>query len=183
MIFCNGFPKSGNHALMKAVELLGIPGSVNHCSVADGLPEGTTHHIFIKRDPRNVIVSWLRFHRDLVTPGKFLARFRRFANATLVEEMGEYEGWLRPGSIDEQWERSYRTYVVRYEDLISSDATMRQLAAVLRVPYIEGSWEQLENHTATWNAVKSDYRDVWTPDVVKAWYAEGGGELLTRWGY
>jgi hypothetical protein len=148
---------------MKAVELLGHPAGVNHeIAVRDG--------IFIKRDPRNVIVSWLRFNRDVVSPGKFLARFRRFTDRPLVAEMADYEGWLLG-------------FVVRYEDLIASDAEMRRIAAHIGAPYVEGAWEQLENHTATWNAEKSDYRTVWTPDVAEAWYDEGGGELLTRWGY
>jgi len=156
---------------MKAVELLGIPATVNHISTLEELPKETTHHILIKRDPRNVIVSWLRFHQDVVTPGKFLARFRQFANAPFVQEMGEYEGWLKSA------------YVVRYEGLIADSRAMRGIAAYLGIKYVSDSWERLENHTATWNAVKSDYRDVWTPDVIKAWYAEGGGELLARWGY
>ena len=154
--------------MMKAVELLGLPGSVNH------EPYGQPYEgkpVLIVRDPRNVIVSWLRFHRDIVTPGKFLARFRRFSDRTLVEEMAAFEGWLDVA------------HVVRYEDLVASDATLRGIAAYLGVPYIDGAWEALDGQTATWNAQKSDYRDVWTPDVIAAWYAEGGGDLLTRWGY
>lgn len=170
-VFCNGFPKCGNHALMKAVELLGVPGSVNHFAADEKLPEGISSHIFIKRDPRNVIVSWLRFHSDLVTPGKFLARFRRFSDSSLSEEMSRYEGWLS------------LAYVVRYEDLVRDDSAMRGIAAMLGVPYIDGAWEQLENHTVTWNAVKSDFRSVWTPEVEAVWNEEGGRELLARWGY
>jgi hypothetical protein len=170
-VFCNGFPKSGNHALMKACELLGVPAVVNHIPYAEGLPEGTTHHVLIARDPRNIIVSWLRFHRDVVAPGKFLARFRQFESRSLAEELAQYEKWL------------WTAYVIRYEALIADDTAMRELARYLGVPYLEGAWEELDGLTVTWNAIKSDYRDVWTPEVIAAWYAEGGGKLLLRWGY
>ncbi len=172
-VFCNGFPKSGNHALQKAVELLGVPAEVNHRPFKEGLPHGATHHVLIVRDPRNVIISWLRFNGDPVTPGKFLARFRKFQDRSLADEMAEYE----------PWREAHGTYIVRYEQLIEDDRTMREIAAYLGVSYISGSFAALPNHTRTWNPVRSDYRGIWTPEVIAAWGAEGGDELLARWGY
>jgi len=171
-VFCNGFPKSGNHALVKAVELLGLPARVNHVPFI-GMQTAPINqpHVFIVRDPRNVIVSWLRFNRKSVTPGTFLAAFRKFQDRPLVEEMADYAPWLEIG------------HVVSYEALIAGPLSMRKMASYLGVPYLEGAWQELPGLTVTWNAVKSDYRSVWTPAVIKAWYGEGGGELLTRWGY
>lgn len=169
-VFCNGFPKSGNHALAKALELLGLPAEVNHESFPSDRPNGSPH-VFIKRDPRNVIVSWLRFQHEPVSPGKFIARFRRFQDRSLVEEMADFEPWLGAA------------FVVAYEDLIASPAEMQAIAEHVGVPYIDGAWEELPNHTRTWNPIRSDYRDVWTPEAQAVWSAEGGNELLERWGY
>ena len=166
----NGFPKAGNHALVKACQLLGQPCSVEHIAYA-GKPAGAC--VFIKRDPRNIVLSWLRFQNQPVTPGMFITHFRTFQTASLVEEMAAYEGWLTDPD----------TLVVRYEDLIASDAPMRRIAAYLGVPYIDGAFEHLPGLTRTWHADHSDYAAFWTPGVEKVWRKEGGPELLARWGY
>ena len=70
-VVCNGFPKTGTHALQRAVRLLGckdtrqghFPFHVVH--VAQG------QHIHICRDPRNALVSWVRWTnppRDVMRP-------------------------------------------------------------------------------------------------------------------
>lgn len=169
MVIANGFPKSGNHALVKAIQLLGQPCGVNH--IPFGEVEGK--HIFIKRDPRNVICSWLRFNGQPVTPGTFITAFRRFQFASLVEEMAEYEGWLT----DEN------TLVVSYEDLIADDFCLREVAGFMGVPYLDGAFDHLPGMTRTWYPEHSDYRTLWTPEVDAVWVAEGGQELLARWGY
>jgi len=178
-VFCNGFPKSGSHALQKAVELLGAPAVRRHHTAKDGIPADATHHVLIVRDPRDVVVSWLRFEHKAVTPGTFLSAFRKFQSKSLIEEMAEFEPWRDHAG----------THTVRYEDLIADDSAMRDLAVHLGVPYIDGAWTELEGEnkdkglTRTWNKIKSDHRLVWTKEVIEVWYAEGGGELLTRWGY
>lgn len=169
MIRTNGFPKCGNHALVKAVQLLGQPCSVEHTPFTAPIGQ----HILIKRDPRNVVCSWLRFNRQPVTSGMFLTSFRLFQGGTLVDEMAEYEGWLADPE----------TLVVKYEDLIASDAEMRRIAAYLGVPYLDGAFEELPGMTRTWYADHSDYSLVWTPEVEAVWVAEGGPELMARWGY
>lgn len=169
-LITNGFPKAGNHALVKACQLLGQPCAVEHIVYADK-PEGA--FVFIRRDPRNIVLSWLRFQGKPVEPGLFITHFRAFQNASLVEEMAAYEGWLTDPD----------TLVVRYEDLIASDAEMRRIAAALGVPYLEGAFEALPGLTRTWNAQHANYATFWTPDVEAVWAAEGGPELLERWGY
>lgn len=167
MVTTNGFPKSGNHALVKAVQLLGQPCRINHIPFGGEVGE---KHIFIKRDPRNIVCSWLRFEGKPVTPGMFLTAFRDFMDRPLVDAMADYAGWLAG-------------FVVRYEDLIASDAELRRIADYLGVPYIDGAFEALPGLTRTWFAEHSDYRTIWTPEVEAAWGAEGGNELLTAWGY
>lgn len=170
MVITNGFPKSGNHALVKAVQLLGLPCQVNHIPFGADLDSS---HTFIKRDPRNIVCSWLRFYGKPVTPGMFIAAFRDFGGKPLVEAMAEYEGWLS----------DCLTHVVKYEELIASDAVMREIAVNLGFPYIDGAFEALPGMTRTWFAEHSDYRTIWTPEVEAVWAAEGGPELLARWGY
>lgn len=169
MVTTSGFAKAGNHALVKAVQLLGQPCEVTH--IAYGGPIG--RHVFIKRDPRNIVCSWLRFNGQPVTQGMFITAFRLFQYGTLVDEMAAYEGWLT----DPQ------TLVVSYEALIASDAEMRRIAAYLDVPYLDDAFSELEGLTSTWFAQHSDYRAIWTPEVQAVWVAEGGNELLARWGY
>lgn len=170
VVTANGFPKSGNHALVKGLQLLGVPCSVNHIPFGEPV---AGRHVFIKRDPRNVLCSWLRFNRQQVTPGLFISAFRQFQARPLVDEMGDYEGWLSATG----------TLVVRYEDLIASDAEMRLIALWLGVPYIAGAWEALPRLTYSWRWPHSDYADVWTPEVAAVWQAEGGPALLKAWGY
>ncbi|MCC6193746.1 MAG: hypothetical protein IT518_04685 [Burkholderiales bacterium] len=173
-LVCNGFPKSGNHALWKACELLGVPSGVNHLTYAEGIPQDATHHVFIERDPRDVIVSWLRFTHRPVTPGTFLSALRSFDDGpSLIDAMAAYEPWLRHES----------TLVVRFEDLIASDLTMRAIASYLGVPYLDGAFDELPGMTKTWNAKHSNHRIVWTDQVAQAWVREGGDDLIARWGY
>lgn len=175
-LFTNGFPKCGNHALQKACELLGQPAEVNHIPFSEGLPEGTTHSIFIKRDPRDVIISAIRFSGQEVTSGMFLTWFRQFkleGELSLVDAMARYEGWLTEPN----------TLVVSLERLRTTDETMREMANYLGIPYIDGAFEHLPGLTRTCNETPSDHRPFWTPEVISVWEAEGGNELLTRWGY
>jgi len=176
-VFSSGFPKSGTHALAKAIELLGQPTIAGeHRTYAEGVPADVTHHVFIKRDPRNIVLSWLRSNREPVTPGMVMSRIQRFDQHSLVEEMRPYEGWLVVG-------QTLRTHVVRYEDLIADDKALRGIAEFLGVPYIEDAWEQLEGHTITYFPEHSDYRKVWNEAVAKRWTTSGGDALLRRWGY
>lgn len=173
MVITNGFSKAGNHALVKACQLLGQPCKVDHIPydpVTDAETAG--RHIYIKRDPRNIVCSWLRFTNNPVTPGTFIAAFRKFAEKSLIEEMATHEGWLKSTA-----------HVVRFEDLIASDATMRDIANHLGIPYIAGAFEALPGMTRTWHADHSDYTQIWTPEVDIVWLTEGGPALLARWGY
>jgi hypothetical protein len=171
MVITNGFPKSGNHALVKAVQLLGQPCDIAH------IPYGETidgKHIFIKRDPRNVLLSWLRFTGKPVTAGMFITAFRQMDElSSLVERMSKYEGWLTDPN----------TLIVRYEDLIASDAEMRRIASYIETPYIDGAFEELPGMTMTWYPDHSNYAKFWTNQVDDVWLSEGGPELIARWGY
>lgn len=192
-VFINGFPKTGNHALRKVCELLGVPAFVNHVPFKDGSPADSTHRLFIKRDPRNVIIPKMRMDGEQVTSGTFISKFRawqRGSTEIIPLEDGTSETIITPAistieamSEYEQWLNDADTFQVVYEDLIKNDIEMRRIATYLGTPYIEGAFEDLPGLTATWNDEHSDYNKIWTPEVDKVWNAEGGAELLTRWGY
>jgi hypothetical protein len=171
MVTINGFPKHGNHALAKSVQMLGVPCAVNH--IPFGQPVGEKH-VFIKRDPRNGLVSWLRMNGQPEIPGMFITAFRLFQSNSLVAELAEYEGWLRDAG----------TLVVRYEDLISGPEEIMKIAEYIGVAYQPTAFENLPGLTRTWAGAKhSDYRELWSPEVETVWAAEGGSELLYQWGY
>lgn len=166
MAFLNGPPKMGNHALWKACELLGIvTNGVNHVEHPADIERP---HIFIRRDPRNALVSWVRFEGMPVTQGTLIT-----AMASYLPQLARYEGWLTDPD----------TLVVTFERLVSDDQQMREIAAHCGVPYLDDAWPNLPNHTKTWTGRLSDYREHWTPAVDDAWVAAGGPALLERWGY
>lgn len=167
--FTNGFPKSGNHALVKAVQLLGVPCEVNHEPFTQDRP-----CVFIKRDPRNVVLSWLRHKGQPIVAGMVMTHLRDFEGGqTLTEAMRPFEGWLTAPS----------ALIVRYEDLIASDAEMRRIAQHLGVPYVDGAWQWLPGLTRTWHPAHSDWAQLWTPQVQAVFEEIGGPALLERWGY
>lgn len=178
----HGFPKSGTHGLARTCQLLGVPCDSTHLPHADGLPEGTTHDIFIVRDPRNVLVSWLGEMRLPATPGAFVERFHEFYTGqrrSFVKELRQYEPWLTEAGL-----------VVRFEDLCAEGLTLearerevRRIATYLDSPFWFGVAEHVLGPTRTFNLPQSDYRTIWTPEVEQIWTHEGGPQLLARWGY
>lgn len=171
-VVANGYPKMGNHALVKALQLLGEPCEVNHIPFEKPLPHAGPH-LLIKRDPRNALISWMRFCQKPVTPGMFVSTFRWVEHSTYRIALAEYEGWLADPA----------TFVVKFEDLIASDTEMRRIAAHLDIPYLDGAWEELPGLTTTWTGKLSDYRDIWNPYVEGCWKTGDGDGILRRWGY
>jgi hypothetical protein len=170
-VVTNGYPKMGNHALVKALQLLGEPCDVNHIPYGETLPDGK--HVFIKRDPRNALISWMRFVGKPVTEGMFVSTMRWLGRSNYRDDLAKYEGWLTDPA----------TLVVCFEDLIASPAEMQRLASHLDIPYLDGAWEALPGLTRTWTGKLSDFREIWTPYVEGCWNAGDGAGILQWWGY
>lgn len=170
-VIVNGFMKHGTHAALKACELLGVNAQHGHWKMKK-LPEDATHHVFIKRDPRDALVSFLRFIGQPVTQGTVMRRIRKYQRASLEKEMAEFLAGYHEG-----------IFTLRFEELIATDKEMRRLAQYLGVPYLEDAFPNLPNHTQTWTGRYSDHRTVWTPEVEAVWRAEGGDSILAAWGY
>ncbi|MBV8666732.1 MAG: sulfotransferase domain-containing protein [Burkholderiaceae bacterium] len=165
---------------MKAVQLLGQPvPDVSHIPYGQTLPNGTTKHVFIKRDPRNTLISWMRYNWMSVTEGTIMAAIGiPTPDGTLLQVADSYLGWLTDPS----------TYVVKFEDLISNEATLEGVATFLGVPYIAGSFANLPGYTTTWTGTGttpaySDYTQVWTSNLASFWTANGGDTLVSAYGY
>lgn len=174
MISANGFPKSGTHALAKAIQLLDVPARVEHIRWADAAPIEDGPRLLIVRDPRDIVVSMLRWRGAEPSGGAFLALAEEWEpGRSIVACMAEYEGWLTDPA----------TLVVRYTDLVRDDSAMRQIAAHLGVPYTEGLHGRLPGMTRTWRGGTSDHRALWSSLVADGWSALGGDDLVTRWGY
>lgn len=173
-ILVNCFPKCGMHATAKACELLGINvKKKDHLARRDEIPSSITHHIFVRRDPRNALISWLRFQGKPVTTGTFIAGLSEHSlGKSLPEAMGEFTHWLRDAD-----------FIVKFESLVESDAEMRVLASFLGVPYLDDAFPNLPNHTVTWTGRLSDYHEIWNNHIEEAWQKIGGPRLLAEWGY
>lgn len=161
MILCNGLPKSGTCALTRAVELLGAEACHAHYEYGTRqvLPE-TYRHVLVKRDPRNVVISALRYFDRPITLSEFNGMFETW----FVKDSPKYLPWLSNPAV----------LVIRYEDLIASAYAMRLIAQCIGVPYVEGAFERLPGHTVTWKPQHSDYRELG---------ASVAPEILSQWGY
>lgn len=171
-VIASGHPKSGCHALVKALHLLGWPCQVEHREHDSGLVD---RHVFIKRDPRNVAVSWVRWLKQPVTEGTVIAAMRNIANTwkTLPASLAEYQGWLH----------QQNTLVVSYEALTASPAELHRMAKYLGSTVPPDAWPNLLGGTETWSGQPSDWQSVWTPGIEQHWQSIGGAELLRTWGY
>ena len=178
LVFAHGFMKSGNHALIKALKLLGFWTAPVHIPFGTAIPTGYTHNIFIKRDPRNIMLSVMRIFKDASTPEALITSCKDLdyggeSTKDFFELLDKWSGWLTDPN----------TFVVKFEDLIASDAEMKRIAKYLKVPYKVGSFEKLPGDTATWNEEHTDYKDVWTQEVQDLWSSDAGTSLLIKWGY
>lgn len=165
MIIVTGLPKSGTHALALGLELLGLPSHRQHIEFGRAAAD-----IAIIRDPRDVLVSWLRMQKKPVTTGTLIAAMRNFDGRPYSDALAAYEGWI-PVS-------------VRYESLIQSDVEMRWLADRFDVGYIDGAWECLmDADTPTKTQTASRWTDYVNPVLTEVWDDIMGTDTLSKWGY
>jgi hypothetical protein len=160
----------GNHALVKACNLLGIKAHVTHRPWNGETP---TNHIFIKRDPRNTLVSWLRHTGKPITQGMFICGLADYDGKPFAQTLDHYANFL-----DDP-----KTLVIKYESLILNDLEMRRIAGHFGVPFLDDAFANLPGGTNTWRGDHCNYHAIWSPAVAQAWNDAGGAELLTRWGY
>jgi hypothetical protein len=129
-----------------------------------------------------VSIGGKELHQDTAA---LLEKINGDIKARLVSKYGmapeTVSEWFAEGR--EGWLSAPSALVVRYEDLIASDAEMRRIADFLGVPYVDDAWSWLPGLTRSWHPTHSDWRTLWTPQVEAVWTEIGGPDLLARWGY
>jgi hypothetical protein len=178
-VICNDFPKCGLHLLAKACELLGVPVHDKvHTPYSESAFDDDVTHLFIKRDPRDALISRIAFEGKVITPGGIISRFRQYEawGVSFVDDMNQYYEWLSDPA----------TYVIDFDVLLTDPKEIRRLADHLGAPYIQGAFELLPGDkcpTQTWMGKETYWKDHWTDDVQRVWSDEGGDQLLKDWGY
>lgn len=173
MVNCNGIPKSGTHALEKAVQLLGQKTQHGHLPYSKK-PSHT--HILILRHPKNMLVSWVRFIRSIVTQGFLIEAMSNYSQedaGTFYDEFLAYKPYLTDKD----------TLVVKYEDLVLSDECIKKIADYLDVPYLDDAFDSLLGMTKTWTGRPSVWQEHWTDEVQKVWENINGPEIEKVWNY
>ncbi len=197
IILSNGAPKTGTHALVKAIELLGIPRDdssfrtqrtgedLAEGEMREGLWTGLGHFYYrdrpkvdkivhIVRDPRNVMISWLRWVKTSVHTGLIAAAIRgEYASGGLKQVMEEFFGYLDDPDV----------LTVQFEDLISDEATIRSIATYLGMPYIDGAFEGIWGGTKTFSDTLSEWEKDWSPILDDVWAEQDGPAIEKRLGY
>lgn len=170
MILCNGLPKSGTHALEKAVQLLGQVTELEHVPYAD---RRDGRQLLIKRHPRNVVISWLRFMSGPITEGKIIHAIQTYDGGLVGDRFAAYEGYLSDPD----------AHVVTFENLISDESELRGISEFLACPYIDDAFVNILGLTITWTGKLSNWSDHWTDLIDAAWAEAGGYEAEQRWNY
>lgn len=173
-----GFPKSGNHAVYRAVELLGLVPAVRHD--LDFLTDRGDYEVAVIRDPRNIAISWLRYRNQPITPETYrrtLLSFpgpnKKLKGKPLTTLLHDYRCLLD------------QPIIVRYEELIAGSARFHRLAEELGCAYPDGGFDLLvAGPSMTYRPPPhADWRLVWTPEVDAAWALLGGPDLAAAFGY
>lgn len=169
-----GIPKSGTHALQKAVRELGCEAS-EHLHTCNYHLAENNKVAYVFRNPRNVLISAMRYKnhqmrgwKDTITDEKLIDLFFEFFNASMPGVYRSYEKWL-----------TSKAHLVRFEGLLDR-SEIPALAAFLGV---EDKKIKLEGGTATWTGELSDWRKFWATGIDRIWREEGMVEIEQGLGY
>ena len=163
MILCNGIPKSGTHALLKAVQLLGcVNARQDHVAYRSDMDRRVKKHIYIHRDPRDMLVSWVRFSCPAVTKGYLIGAIKDYGalGCSIAEAIERFDDWIGAPSV----------LTVEFQALTSDDREMRRIAKYLDVPFLDDAFDNLEGGTPTWTGKLSHWEDYWSAEVDDAWW-------------
>lgn len=162
MILVNGIPKSGTHALLKAVELLGVTAGqivLDHIPYNTQFLDNIDKHLYIIRHPRNVLISYCRWKHQPVTGGMLIGFMHDFMGKTFTTYCQDFIPWLT----------DQNAFVVKYEDLMMNDAVIRSIADHLNIIYLEDAFPNLPGLTPTWTGNPSDWTTIWNPEIDAEW--------------
>lgn len=168
-----GIPKSGNHALKKACRMLKHDMDVGHLTYEERKPDHT--YICIVRDPRNVLLSWMRFvEKPITLPWIKESLLSPVFQHTLLEWHIKCLPWLSDPVVK----------VIRFEDLLASSTGIKKLANYLGEKCPPHAFKIVTSGgTATFNKRHSDWKEIWTSEIEETWNAAGGEWMLANYNY
>ena len=169
-IICTGSPKTGTHALLKAVRLfynhIGLP---EHMHLPHSHKKLNRRHVHITRNPRNTLVSWIRFNREKVTTGSLIGHVPQ-----IIKENFGYAPYLSDADL---------VHNVRLEELLSEPSVIEGVGKFIGLPIAENHFADIWGDTYTFTGKLSEWQDYWSDDVDAAWVAHNGPELEKALGY
>ena len=169
-VICNGIPKSGTHALERAVQLLGC--LTQHTHTPYDSSQG--RQIVIFRHPKNVLVSWLRHQGIGVTEGHLIGLCKEFRGLPLYDAFAEYTPYLHDKDV----------LTVRFESLFSDGGeTLNRIAQYLDVPVPPDAYGNIVGLTRSYTGKLSNWEDHWSELVESAWVEGRGPEVEAAWNY
>jgi hypothetical protein len=173
MIKLNSIPKAGTHLLIRATELLGaVVPNMGHALHANTIKDD--RHLFIIRNPRNALISWLRWNKKPLAQGTIITTLQRYEDSVPF-----YDYWMRYVS----WMTAENAMVIRFELLLDDERVLRRIADYLGVAYLDDAYAHLVGPTATYTGRLSRWQEHWTPIVEDAWGTFGGTEIERAFGY
>lgn len=171
VVLCNGIPKSGTHALVRAVQLLGCETEHVHTPYSD---KASGKQILITRNPKNTLISWLRFTGEKVTQGFLMGLFKSYDGYPLYDSYARYQ----------PYQEDKDTLIVRFEELFSDGgSSLERVADFIGVPLLDDAYDNIEGLTLTYTGKLSDWRDHWSDLVEAAWIEARGDEVEKLWSY
>jgi len=185
-----GIPKSGTHALLKAVEMMGVPvgegkahidvetlpaepGHVYHCHIPPQELPGDCRTIVMLREPRNALVSYARFRYGVVTAGNLRLSLLDFFDFSFPE-------WLRK-FIDY---RESECLPIRFDDLLTDGGeSVERIGKYIDAFDTTDVYKNINGQTVTYTGRLSNWQDHWTQRLEKEWRDTGCADLAGRYGY
>ena len=168
-IVCTGASKSGTHLLLKAVRLFyGNIGLPFHSHVPHAHKESDKKYINIIRNPRNTLISWVRFNRLPIDEKHLIQEI-----PDIIAEGAEYLGWLADDD----------ALNVRFEELNTTPSELDKIAEFIDMPLVDKHYSKLWGGTKTFTGKLSHWPPFWTPEVAKCWTEHGGDNLERQLGY
>ena len=171
MIYCTGARKSGTHLLLKALQLFGGDClQAIHCNKGYDFPWKTTTdtRVHIIRNPRNVLISWVRWENLPRNNQTIIANMNY-----IIKCMSGHFGWIG----------EEHCLTVRFEELLTDPNEIKKIGEYLGKPLRKNHFELLWGDTLTFTNDLTEWRDFWTDEVNAAWIERGGVEIENKMGY
>lgn len=168
MITINGSPKTGTHLLQKAVVLFGVDYLLTKYTHSLDEKEIEGKHLHIIRNPRNVLISWMRFNKNNFNEKDIINTI-----PSIIKEMKEYTKWLDDKNV----------FNTKFEILLTDPNELIKIGKFLGEKPIDNHFKLIWGGTKTFTNSLSNWREYWSDSIGIAWEKSGGLELENVLGY